>query len=58
MKKADIGVFGLAVMGENLARNLERHGYCTAIYNIDPEVVVSGFMARFGAGQFLSPLQK
>jgi 6-phosphogluconate dehydrogenase len=30
---AQIGVTGLAVMGRNLARNLARHGYVTAVHN-------------------------
>jgi 6-phosphogluconate dehydrogenase len=30
---AQIGVTGLAVMGRNLARNLARHGYTTAVHN-------------------------
>lgn len=30
---AEIGITGLAVMGANLARNLARHGYPTAIHN-------------------------
>ncbi|WP_026459736.1 NADP-dependent phosphogluconate dehydrogenase [Schaalia suimastitidis] len=30
---ADIGVYGLGVMGANLARNLARNGYRTAVYN-------------------------
>jgi 6-phosphogluconate dehydrogenase len=33
MDLADIGVTGLAVMGRNLARNLARHGYATAVHN-------------------------
>lgn len=32
-KKAQIGVTGLAVMGRNLARNIARHGYVTAVHN-------------------------
>jgi 6-phosphogluconate dehydrogenase len=32
-QQADIGVTGLAVMGANLARNLARHGYVTAVHN-------------------------
>ena len=32
-RKAGIGVTGLAVMGSNLARNLARHGFVTAIHN-------------------------
>jgi 6-phosphogluconate dehydrogenase len=33
---AQVGVVGLAVMGSNLARNLARHGYVTAVYNRSP----------------------
>src|SRR6202162_3811557 len=30
---ADIGVIGLAVMGENLVLNMESHGYTVAVFN-------------------------
>ena len=30
---ADIGVVGLAVMGENLVLNMASHGYRVAVYN-------------------------
>lgn len=33
MKKADIGLAGLAVMGQNLVLNLERNGHTVAVYN-------------------------
>lgn len=33
MQKADIGIIGLSVMGANLARNFENHGYTVAVYN-------------------------
>jgi 6-phosphogluconate dehydrogenase len=33
MAKAQIGMIGLGVMGENLALNIERHGYPIAVYN-------------------------
>lgn len=33
MSKADIGLIGLAVMGENLVLNMESHGYTVAVYN-------------------------
>lgn len=33
MKKNDIGVIGLAVMGSNLALNMADHGYEVALYN-------------------------
>jgi hypothetical protein len=34
---ADIGVIGLAVMGQNLARNMESKGHTVAVYNRSPE---------------------
>ena len=33
---ADIGVYGMGVMGSNLARNLARNGYRTAVFNRTP----------------------
>lgn len=33
MSKADIGLVGLAVMGENLVLNMDSHGYKVAVYN-------------------------
>lgn len=33
MKKAEIGVIGMAVMGKNLALNIESRGYSVSIYN-------------------------
>src|SRR5690554_5094158 len=32
-KKADIGLIGLAVMGENLVLNMESKGYTVAVFN-------------------------
>ena len=32
-KKADIGLIGLAVMGENLVMNMESKGFSVAVYN-------------------------
>ncbi len=32
-KKCDIGLMGLAVMGENLVLNMEDHGFSVAVYN-------------------------
>ena len=31
--KADIGLIGLAVMGQNLVLNMERNGFRVAVYN-------------------------
>lgn len=39
MKKADIGLIGLAVMGENLAMNMESKGFTVALYNREVKVV-------------------
>ncbi len=47
--KCDIGVIGLAVMGENLARNIESRGFRVAVYNRTTEVV-DEFMQKHGAG--------
>ncbi|NPA90809.1 MAG: NADP-dependent phosphogluconate dehydrogenase [Chloroflexi bacterium] len=33
MGSCDIGLIGLAVMGQNLALNMEDHGFCVAVYN-------------------------
>jgi 6-phosphogluconate dehydrogenase len=33
MEKADIGLTGLAVMGQNLVLNMERNGYTVAVHN-------------------------
>jgi 6-phosphogluconate dehydrogenase len=33
MASADIGLIGLAVMGENLVLNMESHGFTVAVYN-------------------------
>jgi 6-phosphogluconate dehydrogenase len=38
-KTAKIGMIGLGVMGENLARNIERNGYSIAVWNREPEKV-------------------
>ncbi|MDD4009007.1 MAG: NAD(P)-binding domain-containing protein, partial [Fermentimonas sp.] len=32
-EKADIGLIGLAVMGENLVLNMENNGYTVAVFN-------------------------
>ncbi len=39
MKKADIGLIGLAVMGENLVMNMESKGFIVAVYNRTVEKV-------------------
>ena len=44
-KTAQIGLIGLAVMGENLAMNIARNGFPIAVYNRDPKKV-DNFVAR------------
>ena len=39
MNKADIGLIGLAVMGENLVMNMESKGFTVAVYNRSVEKV-------------------
>ena len=53
MKTADIGIIGLAVMGENLACNLADHGYTVAVYNIEPELTVRAFQKAHPDSCFL-----
>ena len=50
MKKADIGIIGLAVMGENLAMNMESKGFTVAVYNRTTEKV-DNFVTGRGAGK-------
>ena len=49
-KNADMGLIGLAVMGENLALNMERNGYTVAVFNRSVEKV-DAFVAGRGAGK-------
>src|SRR5215211_7798289 len=42
---ADVGLIGLAVMGENLALNMADHGYKVAVYNRTVDVMKK-FVAR------------
>ena len=48
--KADIGLIGLAVMGENLVLNMESKGFTVAVFNRTVEKV-DKFMAGRGAGK-------
>lgn len=46
MLKADIGLIGLAVMGENLAMNMESKGFSVAVYNRTVEKVDNFIQGR------------
>ncbi|HYA49510.1 MAG TPA: decarboxylating NADP(+)-dependent phosphogluconate dehydrogenase [Burkholderiales bacterium] len=50
-KKADIGIIGLAVMGENLALNMESRGFTVAVHNRTVPGVEEGVVERFMAGR-------
>ncbi|HAX94833.1 MAG TPA: phosphogluconate dehydrogenase (NADP(+)-dependent, decarboxylating), partial [Bacteroidales bacterium] len=47
---ADIGLVGLAVMGENLVLNIERNGFSVAVYNRTAERTTA-FINGGGAGK-------
>ncbi len=54
MKKADIGLIGLAVMGENLVMNMESKGFTVAVYNRTAEKVTK-FVEGRAAGKNILP---
>lgn len=49
-KKADIGLIGLAVMGENLVLNMESKGYIVSVYNRSVDKV-ENFVSGRGKGK-------
>ena len=49
-KKADIGLVGLAVMGENLVLNMESKGFTVAVFN-RTTAKVDNFMEGRGKGK-------
>lgn len=56
--KADIGLIGLAVMGENLALNMESKGFTVAVYNRNfpgEEGVVERFVSGRGKNKHFIP---
>ncbi len=46
MSKADLGLIGLAVMGENLVMNMESKGFTVAVYNRTTEKVTNFIEGR------------
>ncbi|NMA96277.1 MAG: NADP-dependent phosphogluconate dehydrogenase [Clostridiales bacterium] len=50
MAKSDIGLIGLAVMGQNLVLNMESKGYSVSVYNRSPKVT-ENFMATTAKGK-------
>src|SRR5213079_928285 len=54
--QCDIGIIGLAVMGENLALNMESKGFSVAVFNRTAEVT-DKFAAGRGKGKNIQPAQ-
>src|SRR5213082_627208 len=52
--QSDIGLIGLAVMGENLALNMESKGFSVAVYN-RTTAVTEKFAATRGKGKKITP---
>jgi len=52
LKKANFGVLGIAVMGENLAMNIEDHGFSVAVCNLRSDRVTP-FMAKNAGKKFI-----
>ncbi|WP_256757781.1 NADP-dependent phosphogluconate dehydrogenase [Cohnella sp. WQ 127256] len=65
MSKQQIGVVGLAVMGKNLAMNIESKGFSVAVYNRSPEKTNEllaeaegkNFVGAFSIEQFVQSLE-
>ena len=56
MGKADIGLIGLAVMGENLAMNMESKGFTVAVYNRTTEKVKNFIKGRAKGKNFIGTM--
>ena len=46
MRSSDIGLIGLAVMGENLVMNMERNGFTVSVFNRTPQKVTDFINGR------------
>ncbi|MCM8768002.1 MAG: NAD(P)-binding domain-containing protein, partial [Candidatus Omnitrophica bacterium] len=54
MKKGDIGIIGMEVMGRNLALNFERNGYTVVVFNRTGEKT-KAFVETQGKGKNIIP---
>ena len=54
MEKSDIGMIGMAVMGENLSVNMERNGFTVSVFDVR-EDVVDAFVNGKGKGKKFFP---
>jgi len=48
MNKADIGLIGLAVMGQNLVLNMNDHGFTVAVFNRTVSKVDGRYWCKLG----------
>ena len=55
--RADIGVIGLAVMGQNLILNMNDHGFVVCAFNRSPEKVTD-FLENGAKGSQVSSIKK
>src|SRR6266513_2938181 len=55
--QSDIGLIGLAVMGENLAHNMETKGFSVAVFN-STTAVTEKYTATRGKGKKITPIGK
>ncbi|WP_138420092.1 NADP-dependent phosphogluconate dehydrogenase [Aquibacillus sediminis] len=67
MSKQQIGVIGLAVMGKNLALNIESRGYAVSVFNRSPEKTEAflqneaagkNFVGTYNVEEFVNSLEK
>jgi len=64
MKQLEIGLIGLAVMGQNLALNIRDKGFSIAVFNRSPEKTRAfiqandGILGTFEIGEFVKSLKK
>jgi len=67
MMKADIGLIGLAVMGENLVLNMEHHGFSVSVFNrtvkkvnefLSGRAIGKNIIGTHSINEFVSSLEK
>ncbi len=64
MVGGDIGLIGLGVMGQNLARNIQNHGYSVAVYNRTGDKTRAfvgkypGFLSEYSLEKFVIQLNQ
>jgi len=51
MKKSDIGLIGVAVMGQSLTLNMEDKGFTVSVYDMNPQETVASFINGRAAGK-------